>query len=1741
MIKRHEALRTSFHLLGDEPVQKILHHVDFEIQSLTSFFVRPFDLSFAPLFRVGLVDLSPGEFLLLIDIHHIIGDGTSIGILLEELSRLYNSDDPGLEAGRLPSLPLRYRDFAQWQDRFLQSEEMKGQEDYWLTLYSEPGELPRLQLPTDFPRPGRLSFEGDRYRFVLTPEQGARFRHLSRECDVTLYMSLIAAFNVLLYKYTGQGDIIVGTGTMGRRHAFLEHMVGMFVNTLAMRYYPAGNIPFRTFLSQVKTNSIRAFENQDVPFEALVDRLGLHRNPSHNPLFDVLFVLQNFQQPELTLENAVLKPYPLDKKNSKFDITLFAFEKADHIAFGLEYCTALFRRETIERFCSHFVRIICQVSDSPGITLDAIDMLSEEEKQQLVEEFNRTAADYPGEKTVHRLFEEQAGQTPDSTAIHKTHRTYRTYMTYKGLNEKSNQLANYLYWEKITVPEECIGILLDRSIDLVVSILGVLKAGGAYVPLEPSLPEERIKTLINDACIGIVISQKKYLRTLNRLQWECPSFHTFFCLDSFDIHAEEEVEKSELMDAKLWEYVGETAVDDITGGGWISSYTGEPIPAREMAEYGDNVLQKLRPLLHPEMRVLEIGCATGITMYRIAPLVGFYYGTDLSPVSIEKNMQRVKEAGHHNIRLGCTAAHEIDELKEENFDLVIVNSVIQCFHGHNYLRKVLKKMVDKIGNHGYLFIGDIMDRQMKGALIEELKAFKRNNREKPYKTKTDWSAELFVPGDFFRDLSLDIPQISKIECSRKIHTIKNELTKFRYDALLTIDKGTSERELKFNARHKYQEDSRVLRRHSRGKSMAEAGPYDLAYVIYTSGTTGTPRGVMVEHRSLINLCWWHHQYYNITGKDRATQYAGSGFDASVWEIFPYLLRGVALHIISSDIKLDIVELNRYFETHRITIAFLPTQLCEQFMELNNSSLRALLTGGDKLQQYVERNYELYNNYGPTENTVVTTACRVGAYSHNIPIGKPIHNNRIYILNKENFQLQPVGVSGELYIAGDGLARGYLNEPGLTTERFKEKGTGQKKLPFARPWSFPMQQTASQTLRGCTCHVPAGGKLYRTGDLARWLSDGSIEFLGRADHQVKIRGFRIEPGEIENQLLKHESVKEAVVTAGEDSSGNRYLCAYAAARSAGADELKEYLLQYLPAYMVPPVFVMLDRLPLTPGGKVDMKALPAPGVKTGKTYAAPGNEIEKTLVEIWSDVLNITPHSIGIDDDFFELGGHSLKVVTLTMRVLRELKTKVQVAEVFAHPTIRALAACIKRKGTTVESFTDIAIPEAEKREYYALSSSQKQLYILYQAFPLDTTYNMTTRRIVQGPLNRFKLETIFKSLIRRHESLRTSFLTVKGEPVQRIHKKVEFKIEYSIEIDHFIRSFDLSCAPLLRVGLVKMEENQHLLMVDMPHIVSDGLSHQLMVKEFMALYRGEPLPGLRLQYKDFSQWQNSEAVQQEIKKQENHWLEQFKDAVPVLDIPTDYPRPKVRVTRGTSMTFEIESRAAQEIRALTQQEGCTLFMLLLAVYNVLLYKLSSQEDIVVGTVVAGRRHPDLESIMGVFVNTLALRNFPNGEKPFQQFLAEVKKHTLAAFDNQDYQFEELVRKAKKNRDTSRNPLFDVMFSFGAADRENREDTQAAEEVPDKLYFKPYSRKRSQSLFDMTFSGFDNGAGFSFRIEYSTALFKSRTIGRFAEYFKEIVSTAVENPTILLKDMTISTHLSPALSDAFQDDKENFGF
>ncbi len=1267
---------------------------------------------------------------------------------------------------------------------------------YWLDKLQ--GEFHMTGFPVDYRRINLDQYSRSTISCQLPAKISKKLTYMSNDSSYALYVILLSGVKYLLSRYTANEDIIVGMPIVKKS------VDAKYVNdVVALRTELNYDEDFKKYLVQVRNVVSEGLKNQNFPLSILVEMLNVEPVDHSFPLVNTIVMLEGLHD-----RNSI--------EDIKADI-IFDFSKGEEgIQINLEYNSHIFRIETVNQILKHLEKYYDTVINQPGIKLSEIQLLPEEEQKRILFDFNDTTIEYPNDRTLYQLFEEQVEKTPDNIALMYEEKQ----LTYRELNEKANQLARVLQ-KKGVKNGTFVGLLVERSLEMIICIFGILKTGGAYLPLDPAYPKGRIMDILND-------SEAPFLMVQKSLSESCELEHS-------------------------WEVM---FIEDL-----------------------------------------------------------------------------------------------FSKLKEESGENLNVRGL----------------------------------------------------------------------------------------------------------------------------------------------------PNDLVYVMYTSGSTGKPKGNLTKHFSVTRVVK-NTNYIDIVEDDVILQLSNYAFDGSAFDIFGALLNGAKLILFNQKNLLDMYNLSSLIKNERITVFFTTTALFNTLVDVNIEcfkNIRKVLFGGERVSvhhvkkalEYIGKD-KILHMYGPTESTVYTTFYPVNEINEKwetVPIGKPLANTKVYILD-QNQNLQMIGVAGELYISGDGLADGYLKRPELTREKFI---------------SYPFK---------------SGEIMYKTGDLARWLPDGNIEFIDRIDSQVKIRGFRIELGEIEQCLLKHEHVQEVIVVAQQEFKGSKYLCAYVVSdHELNRAELKKYLSSNLPEYMIPAYFVQLERLPLNPNGKIDKKALPQPKTSMMKTtrYEEPRNEAEKKLQEIWRGILGI--ERIGINDNFFELGGHSLKATILTTRIHKTFNVDLKLRDIFKAPTIKTLAESIENAEENIYSSIEVS----KEREYYPLSSAQKRVFVLQQFEGADITYNIPVAMLIEGILDYQRLEETFKKLIKRYDSLRTSFELIDGEPIQKIVQAVDFKVNY-IEADEsrikeiirdFIRPFDLSKAPLFRVQVVKLGDQRELLLMDMHHIASDGTSMAILFREFTDLYQGKDLPELRIQYKDFSEWQiNLFKCEEIIKEQRMFWLNTFSGELPVLNLPLDYPRPAMQSFEGNRVNRMLDQEIIEKLYNIAAITGTTLYMILMASYNVLLSKYTGQEDIIVGSPIAGRPHADLENLIGMFVNTLAHRNNVQQEMTFREFLDSVKENTLRAFENQDYPFEELVEKLEIKKDLSRNPLFDTMFNLQNVDFEVIEI--------DDMKFIPYDFDFKTAKFDLNFSVLDQKDGLKFEIEYCTKLFKDETVERMLEHFINIIRFVTENVDIKISDIEI---------------------
>jgi amino acid adenylation domain-containing protein len=905
---------------------------------------------------------------------------------------------------------------------------------------------------------------------------------------------------------------------------------------------------------------------------------------------------------------------------------------------------------------------------------------------------------------------------------------------------------------------------------------------------------------------------------------------------------------------------------------------------------------------------------------------------------------------------------------------------------------------------------------------------------------------------------------------------------------------------------------------------------NLAYVIYTSGSTGRPKGVEVSHRGLRNLIRWHQRAFSVTPEDRATQVASVAFDATVWELWPYLTAGASIIMPDEETRRSPERLREWLVSNGVTVTFLPTPLAESVLALEwpaESPLRLMLTGGDQLHHHVSRRlgFELVNNYGPTENTVVATS-GVVAFKEDAarmpPIGRPIDNTQVYILDRWSSPVPP-GVTGELYIGGQSLARGYHKRAALTAERFVPNPFGDE----------------------------PGARLYRTGDLARHLPDGEIEFAGRADQQVKIRGFRIELGEIEALLEQHPAVREAVVQAHESARGDKRLAAYvvpAPGSELEVGQLRDYLKERVPGYMLPAGYVFMERLPLTPNGKLDRRALPVPDeaqAGSSEDSRAPRTFVEETLAQMWQDILEV--ERVGIDDNFFELGGHSLLATRLISLISEAFHVPLPLRAFFESPTVAALAEQIEAAGRAGQGRQLPPLARAPRDGALELSYAQQRLWFLDRLEPDSCVYNVPLAVRLDGRLDLDALRRTLTEVVRRHEVLRTTYPEHDGRPVQVIHPAPELKLEVTdlsnssdpeveasrIAEEEARRPFDLAAGPLLRARLVRLEERRHLALLTLHHITSDGWSMGILLREIAALYaafaagQGSPLEELTLQYADFAHWQHELLQGGALEGQLDYWRGQLS-GVESLQLPTDYARPELQSFRGARRYFTLPPGAGDDIRGLCRSEGVTPFMLLLAAFKTLLSRYTGQEDIVVGTSVANRTSAEAQQMLGCFFNQLALRTRLNGNPTFRETLARVREVVLDAYAHQEIPFEKVLEAVQPERLSSHFPLFQVFFGLDDVLGEDFE-------LPD-LTLSVQEVETTVTKFDLILMMKKQAGTVSGVLEYNTDLFRDATVARFLDQFQHLLADVVADPDKELQRVNLATEREAhPLIYAFNDD------
>ncbi|MET0462893.1 MAG: amino acid adenylation domain-containing protein, partial [Chitinophagaceae bacterium] len=1462
VVNRHEALRTVFREIDGVPYQSILPQDSWKMtviaqeeqpysedqlkKMVAELIAEPFDLSKDHMLRITLIEQQQEQYLMVVTMHHIASDGWSLPIIVNETIEVYTSK---IEQ-RLPALqPLsvQYADYSIWQREQFSEDRMKNQLSYWerKLAATEP-----LLLPTDFPRPSIQSTNGAATGFKVNKDVSDKLSNLSRKSNTTLFMLLLSAFKVLLYRYSSQTDICVGTPIANRGYKEIEPLVGYFANTIVFRSDLDGNPSFLELLQQVKTTTLEGYENQDTPIEKLVQSLIKNRDMGRGLFFQVMFIVQNTPDiPDLKLPGVEIEYGPLKHTTSKFDLTLAIEETPHGFRADFEYCTDLFDVSTIHRMQQHFSNILRSISEDPSVRIGDIDMAGDTEKEILTAQFGHTPApDYDQQLTILDLFRRQVKQQPDSIALSCNGKS----LTYRELDEKSNQLASFITAKKIGTGARIV-LALDRSLNLVVCLLGVLKTGAAYVPVDTEYPADRIRFIAVETGAALMITEK----------------------------------------------------------------------------------------------------------------------------FLEAEWKDLSHAG--------------------TCELLTVNNGINLW--------------------------DDQQVQYEGRM----------------------------------------PQ-----------------------------------------------------------------PDDLAYILYTSGTTGVPKGVLITHASLTHYTAGFISYFNIAPSDNVIQQSSVSFDTMVEEIFPALSTGASVTIAAGGGR-DVDALIQLIYKGEVTVLSTTPHVIDFLnQELKHTgSLRILISGGDVLKpSSIERLIEMvpvYNTYGPSETTVCALYHRVRAAADASLLGRPCPGTTVLVLNPHG-KLNPVGVPGEIYIGGAGVAKGYLDRPELTRQKFVQ----------------------------ALIEENNDARFFRTGDIGYWTADGELLFNGRADSQFKINGYRVEPDEIEKAALDSGLLRNVVIKLIQHTTGHKEVVGYIVPLAGYSGEgLITYLHSRLPSFMIPSRWVELDTLPLLSNGKIDHRSLTVISNVAASDAAVPelpANTTEEKLLTIWQAFLKNEITSV--NENFFSLGGHSLLATRVLHAIKKEFDTSITLKDIFFAPTIRLLAARILQTGKdSVEpGLSDTTDPVGK----IPLSYNMERLWFIDQ-LQGSLSYHIPLMLKLEGAFDPALFEDACKQLVQRHSILRTVIRNENGIPFQELLPSGSWSMEFSNltdpqsdqapvseQLERFSgKEFDLANDHFFRVMVLQQTEKLHYLCIVLHHIAGDGWSVDILTKEMASFYNSklkgeEPLlPPSPVQYHNYSLWQRS-TLTDEILQHRIEAVRSKLTGVAPINILTDFERPLVMSFDGAEISRTIDAEAVAKLRKVCEAEEVTLFMLLLSVYKVLLYKYSHDEDLCVGIPVAGRNLRETENAVGFFVNTVAVRTVFSSSQSFRSLLAQVKNGVLDAFDNQDAPFEKVIEALNIPRDLNRHPVFQTVFQL------QNNTSQPITHIGD-CRISPVYPGQFKVKFDLTLEVSENADDLSLHLAYCKELYSEETMRQMLGHYVALVNAVAENTDLPLYNIPmLSAADEQQLLQGFNNSARDYG-
>ncbi|HEY0512098.1 MAG TPA: amino acid adenylation domain-containing protein, partial [Thermoanaerobaculia bacterium] len=1787
VVRRHEALRTSFEERAGYPVQVIappdrwgMPLADLsglpeearlaEARRLASAEAAwPFDLARGRLLRAVLLRLAAAEHALLLTMHHIVSDGWSMGVLVHEIVALYVAALAG-RPSPLPELPLQYVDFAVWQRGWLAGEELERQLSYWRRRLD--GAPVSLDLPVDRPRPAVPTYRGSRVHAVLGPETLDELKRFSLRHEATLFMVVLATFQALLRRLTGQEDIQVGSPIANRNREEIEPLIGFFVNTLVLRGDLTGDPPFRELLARVRRATLEAYDHQDLPFELLVEKLRPQRHLSANPLFQVICAVQNTPSESMDLEGLSFAPLEFDLPFAQFDFELNVWEVERSLALSFTHSSELFDATTAQRIAGLLETLLRGVLADDGRRLSGLPLLPAAARHQLVVEWNDTGVPEAPPSVVER-FAAQVAAAPHALALEAGGER----LTYAELDRRANRLAHRL--RRLGVgPEVAVGLFAERSAAMVAGLLGIWKAGGAYLPLDPAHPPARLAYLLEDSQVPVIAAGVGLADALPL------NSARIVRLDDEDLVGESDRPPAGLPgpgDLAYLIYTSGTtgrpkavlvehgnlaatlaAVQAAFGFGpddrmpCIASFTFDIFLFELLGPLlagGTSVLLPLRPTLDLDRLVGELGAATLLhavpaVMRQILEVVrrrgaaaprlrALFTGGDAVPADLLADLRAAFPGaavwelyGPTETAIVCTAWPVPAGGPERSL-------LGRPFAGAEIHVRDADGNPVPIGVPGEIWIGG-------------------SGVTRGYWRRGDLTAERFAPAAGRRafrsgDRARRLPDGNLEFLGRDDQQVK--VRGFR------IELGEVEAAL---LRRPEVEEAVVTPR----ELTPGAGRQLVAYVVPRADAGGAePPEEESEH-----VAQWRTLYDVTYGKSAAVD---PTFDTEGWNStytgLPIPAAEMREWVDGTVERVLALHPRRVLEVGCGTglLLFRVAPRCELYRATDFSPValdglrRRMDEAGLGLPQVelVEARADDWNGVAPGSfdlvilNSVVQYFPDVHYLLHVLEgAARALRpGGAIFVGDVRNLELlDALHVSVELFRAPDSQSAAELRR------RVRRRVADEEELLLA-PGFFPAVAAALPELGGAALLPKQGSHL---NELTRFRYD-AILFARFADTGAPVPG--AETAGSLTRVMKSRLPAETAAALSllpdadeelpEPPATRRPWSAYANAPLRGkrarrlASELRRALQAELPDYMVPAHIVVLDALPLTPHGKVDRAALPEPDLQVGGSGEPPRTPAEAAMAGLWREVLGLD--EVGREDDFFELGGHSLLATQLVARAREAFGVEVPLRAIFDTPTVAALAAWIEPAFRPAGEPDDSA-PAAAARpatappplvprpagEAAPLSFGQERLWFLDRLEPGNTAFNMGSSLRLRGRLDARALERALNEVLRRHEALRVSFAEIDGRPVQRTAPVQRLPLPVldlsrlpgparEAEAERVAQAslaspFDLETGPLVRASLLRLAPDLHLFVLEIHHIVSDGWSAAVMDRELIALYdafaagRPSPLPPLPIQYGDFARWQREWLRGEALEAQLAYWRGKLGGSLEPLDLPTDRPRPAVQTFRGGSLPFEIPAATGRALQALSRQQGASLFMTLLAAFQALLSRLSGQEEIVVGSPIAGRRHVETEGLIGFFLNTLALRTDLGGDPTFRELLDRVRETTLGAYEHQDIPFEALLAELRPERDLSRTPVFQVFFNM--LNLPSEEVRLADLEIGWGPAAEP------EAKFDLTLYLSERAGTVTANLVYNADLFDAARMEELLRQYRTVLERAALEPDVRVREISLVT-------------------